>query len=90
MDDLFDYPRGAATLRHDQSRAATRTPANPTINAGSTSVMDESMRLAAATPAPAAERSPTGIGAEADRHAYEPCRPMIKAMGEHPGMGLMS
>lgn len=52
--------------------------------------MDESMRLAAATPAPAAERSPTGIGEEADRHAYEPCRPMIKAMSEHPGMGLMS
>jgi hypothetical protein len=23
MDDLFDYLRGAATLRHDQSRAAT-------------------------------------------------------------------
>jgi hypothetical protein len=90
MDDLFDYPRGAATLRHDQSRAATRTPANPTMSAASTSVMDESMRLAAATPAPAAERSPTGIGAEADRYAYEPDRLGVKALGEHPGMGLMS
>ncbi len=83
MDDLFDYPRGAATLRHDQSRAATRTPANPTISAGSTSVMDESMSLAAATPAPAAERSPTGIGAEADPIRVRTPAPRAKALGEH-------
>jgi hypothetical protein len=80
-----------ARQRCGMTRAAPRhrTPANP-HNEGRVHERDgrESMRLAAATPGTATERSPTGIGAEADRYAYESDRPGAKTLGEHPGMGI--